>query len=93
MPQGFFDSRGLGRLYLRDVQEDFLKDLMARALDLATLKGADYADVRVTQTTEQLLTMKNGLVETLEFNESIGFGVRVLAAGRWGFCLVERPDP
>jgi TldD protein len=59
---------------------------MARALDLATLKGADYADVRVTQSTEQLLTMKNGLVEALEFNESIGFGVRVLAGGCWGFA-------
>jgi TldD protein len=59
---------------------------MSRALDLAQSKGAQYADVRVSQSTEQLLTLKNGLVEALEYNESLGFGVRVLVAGRWGFA-------
>jgi TldD protein len=63
-----------------------MNDLMARALDLATRKGASYADVRVVQNAEQLLAVKNGLVDTLEYNESIGFGVRVLVGGAWGFA-------
>ncbi len=63
-----------------------MNDLMSRALDLATRKGATYADVRVVQSTEQLISMKNGLLDTLEYNESIGFGVRVLVGGGWGFA-------
>src|SRR5262245_17078714 len=63
-----------------------MNDLMSRALDLAGLKGAQYADVRVSQTTHQRLAVKNGAVEALEFNESLGFGVRALVGGAWGFA-------
>ncbi|MEK7325627.1 MAG: DNA gyrase modulator, partial [Chloroflexota bacterium] len=63
-----------------------MNDLMSRALDLATFRGAQYADVRVAQTTEQALSVKNGLVDALGFTESTGFGVRVLVDGAWGFA-------
>lgn len=63
-----------------------MEDLMARALDQATNGGAAYADVRVSQSAEQIISLKNGLVEDLEYNESIGIGVRVLVNGRWGFA-------
>ncbi|MBI3242892.1 MAG: TldD/PmbA family protein [Chloroflexi bacterium] len=59
---------------------------MLRALDRATRKGAQYADVRVVQTAEQSLSVKNGIVESLSFAESLGLGVRVLAGGAWGFA-------
>lgn len=63
-----------------------MNDLMSRALDLATFRGAQYADVRVAQSTEQTLAVKNGLVDALGFTESTGFGVRVLVDGAWGFA-------
>jgi TldD protein len=66
---------------------------MSRALDLASRKGAQYADVRVSQSAEQLLTTKNGLVEALEYNESLGFGVRVLVNSRWGFASSSTLTP
>lgn len=63
-----------------------MNDFISRALDFAVSHGAHYADVRVSQSAEQYLTTKNGLVEALEYNESLGFGVRVLVDGRWGFA-------
>ncbi len=60
--------------------------LTARALNAAELHGAQYADVRVVQTTTQSVAVKNGLVEGLTSSETLGFGVRVLVAGAWGFA-------
>jgi TldD protein len=63
-----------------------LKDLMSRALDLARLRGAQYADVRVVRNWTETMSVKDGVVEALNSNESGGFGVRVLADGAWGFA-------
>lgn len=59
---------------------------MSRALDLAFLRGAQYADVRVVENRTENLATKNGVVEALNSDETIGFGVRVLADGAWGFA-------
>lgn len=63
-----------------------MKRIMSRALDLARLRGAHYADIRVVHNHTESLIMKDGVVETLNFNENIGFGVRVLSGGAWGFA-------
>jgi TldD protein len=63
-----------------------LKDLMSRALDLAKLRGAQYADIRVVHTRTENISVKDGIVDALNYSESIGFGVRVLANGAWGFA-------
>jgi len=63
-----------------------LNHFISRALDLATMRGADYADARIVQSTEQTLAVKNGAVDALSFDESVGFGVRVLINGAWGFA-------
>ena len=60
--------------------------LSVRALETAKLKGAEYADVRVVHTADQSLAVKNGVVEALSSGESMGFGVRVLVDGAWGFA-------
>ena len=61
--------------------------LASRALETARLKGAQYADIRVVQSAEQSLSVKNGVVDGLCSGESLGFGVRVLAeGGAWGFA-------
>ncbi|MBI3361957.1 MAG: TldD/PmbA family protein [Chloroflexi bacterium] len=59
---------------------------MARALDMARVRGAQYADVRIVHSTEQSLSVKNGVVDGMSFAESLGFGVRVLVDGAWGFA-------
>lgn len=63
-----------------------MKNIISRALDLATMRGADYADARIVQTTEQTFAVKNGAVDALSFHESMGFGVRVRLNGAWGFA-------
>ncbi|MEK9162790.1 MAG: TldD/PmbA family protein [Chloroflexota bacterium] len=63
-----------------------MNHFISRALDLATMRGAGYADARIVQTTEQTLAVKNGAVDALSFHESMGFGVRVLVNGAWGFA-------
>ncbi len=63
-----------------------MKDLIERALNVAQLKGAAYADVRVIHYAEQSIAAKNGVVEALGQSESHGFGVRVIADGAWGFA-------
>ncbi len=63
-----------------------MNDLMMRAMDLARQRGAQYADVRVVHAVSESLSTKNGVVDALNMDESIGFGVRVLAGGAWGFA-------
>jgi len=63
-----------------------LKDLMDRSLDFARLRGAQYADVRVVNNRTQNIAVRDGVVESLNDAETIGFGVRVLADGAWGFA-------
>ncbi|MCC7164578.1 MAG: TldD/PmbA family protein [Anaerolineae bacterium] len=69
-----------------------MKDLAARILNMAQMRGATYADVRVTTRTLQTITVKNGRVQELSQNESQGFGVRVIADGAWGFAASSRDD-
>lgn len=63
-----------------------MQALMNRALDLARLRGAHYADIRIVDFRIQSIQVKNGIVESLNFSESMGFGVRVLWGGAWGFA-------
>ena len=65
-------------------------DLCLRSLEMARLRGASYADVRVMHLRQRDLTTKNGQVGTLAQSESIGLGIRVLANGAWGFASTDR---
>ena len=63
-----------------------MRDLALRALDTARSQGAHYADVRVLRTQAESVTVRLHNVEALTHDESIGFGVRVLVDGCWGFA-------
>jgi len=63
-----------------------MKDITARALNIAEQRGATYADIRVVTRLTQRIAVKNGKVEALSQDESLGFGVRVIANGAWGFA-------
>jgi TldD protein len=70
-----------------------MKDLTGRALNIAQLRGASYADIRIVTRLTQRIAVKNGRVEALEQDESQGFGVRVIASGAWGFASSSRLEP
>jgi TldD protein len=63
-----------------------LKELTDRALNLAQVQGASYADIRIVDRRTQNVNVKNGVVEGLSDAESQGFGVRVIVDGAWGFA-------
>jgi len=63
-----------------------MRDLALRALDTARSKGAHYADVRILRQQAESVTVRLQNVEALTYDESMGFGVRVLVDGYWGFA-------
>src|SRR6266478_2147103 len=69
---------------------NYMWDLCSHALDIARLRGATCADVRVMHLRQRDLTTKNGQVGTLAQSESIGLGIRVLTNGAWGFASTDR---
>jgi TldD protein len=66
-----------------------MKDIANRALDVATLHGATFADVRIVDQRSRALSTKNGKVGTASDAESLGLSVRVIANGAWGFAASE----
>src|SRR5271168_4039482 len=72
------------------VDPKIMWDLATHCLEMARLRGATYADVRLMHLRQRDLTTKNGQIGTLAQTESIGLGVRVLASGAWGFASTDR---
>src|SRR3989304_4332135 len=70
-----------------------MRDVALRALDTARTRGAAYADVRIVHFQSQSVTVRNRNVEGLVVDESLGFGVRVLVDGSWGFAAPPAPTP
>lgn len=67
-----------------------MDQLLLSTLDTAKVKGAEYADIRSVETSQERFVVRNGAVETITKDESTGFGIRVLINGAWGFA--SSPD-
>ena len=63
-----------------------MKHIATWALNVASNRGATYADVRVVAQKSRALTTKNGKVGSASDAESVGMSVRVIADGAWGFA-------
>ena len=70
-----------------------MDDLLSRALDLASVKGASYCDVRLVETNQERIVVRTGVVDTLSNDGSLGIGVRVLVNGSWGFASTNIVSP
>jgi len=66
-----------------------MKEIANWALNIATMRGASYADTRIVSQRSRALTTKNGKVGSASDAESVGMSVRVLADGAWGFAASE----
>jgi TldD protein len=64
-----------------------------RALDTASAKGADYADVRFGVNKDEHAEVRNGVVSSLNDSESSGFSIRALVDGAWGFASSALIEP
>ena len=67
-----------------------MKELIQNILDLAKLKGAKYADIRIVRRQDEEVEVKNGKVEALTRDEDFGFGIRILFQGAWGFACSSK---
>ena len=63
-----------------------MKQIAAKALELAMRRGVTYADVRAVESRDRAITTKNGVPGQIGSGESAGVGIRVLADGCWGFA-------
>jgi len=62
-------------------------------LESALLRGAQYADVRLTTQELEGLSVRNGEVESVAGSRERGLGVRALCDGAWGFAGTASNDP
>lgn len=66
-----------------------MKQIANWALDTANSRGATYADARIVNQRSRALTTKNGKVGSASDSESLGYSVRVIVDGSWGFAASE----
>ena len=67
-----------------------MKTLIQNILDIAKLKGATYADIRVVRRQSEEVEVKNGKVDALTHDEDFGVGIRILLEGAWGFACSSK---
>lgn len=67
-----------------------MKDKLNRVLDLAKLRKADYADVRLVHRHREEIAVKQGRLDALTRDEDLGIGARVLFQGAWGFACSSK---
>ena len=65
------------------------RDLLARALDTAAVRGAVYADARFVHREVEDLQVRNGHVDAITRADALGLSVRALADGAWGFAASQ----
>ena len=63
-----------------------MQDLTHLAIDTARQLGVQYADVRVANYKQQVLATEDQRVSQISDRDDVGFGVRVLVNGAWGFA-------
>ncbi|RFZ11844.1 protease TldD [Mycobacterium marinum] len=56
------------------------------ALSAATAAGASYADLRIQRIGTEIIHLRDGELETAILSRELGFAVRVIVNGTWGFA-------
>jgi len=72
--------------YLLPITENDAQRVSALALECAKKGGAVYADVRILRTRTQHIQTREDKVQAVCDNETLGYAVRVLWNGTWGFA-------
>ncbi len=70
-----------------------LREAAAAALQAAQDAGATHADVRVERLRSQDVTVRDGRLEHLSDDVTLGLAVRVVHGGTWGFASSADVDP
>ena len=76
---------GVRKVVSGPAPDPFFRELAERALNAAQMAGAGYADFRIGRYRNQSVSTREQRVTGLSDNQSLGFGIRVLVDGTWGF--------
>jgi len=91
-------EKALGNnLYDKNVNDEALKNFLSMtdydfkkladtSIFIAKNKGASYSDLRVCKNRNQRISTRENRVDSISDREDLGFGVRVLINGTWGFA-------
>lgn len=63
-----------------------MRDFAKLALDTCRAQGASYADIRIIFSRREALTLRNGVLGSVNKSETLGFGIRAIVGGSWGFA-------
>jgi TldD protein len=67
-----------------------MKEFLQLALDETARLGASYADIRIARYQRQQITSEDERISRLQDQDSLGFGVRAIVNGAWGFASSGR---
>jgi TldD protein len=56
------------------------------AMNAAETLGAEYADIRIQKTIDQVIYLQNLSLKHTSNDVQQGYGIRVFKNGAWGFC-------
>lgn len=62
-----------------------MDEFIKRIIDNVNSKKVEYGDTRIVEIESEVIVLKNGIIEAINHSTDIGFGVRVLKDGAWGF--------
>ncbi len=62
-----------------------MKEFLESALDEMGFQKVDYGDIRIVNRIYQYIVYCDGKVDNVSYGEDLGFGIRVLKGGCWGF--------
>ncbi len=63
-----------------------MRDLVELALEECVKHGATYSDMRIVTIRDEDISIKSGNIETMQLGQEVGFGIRCIADGGWGFA-------
>ncbi|HUL99266.1 MAG TPA: DNA gyrase modulator, partial [Mycobacterium sp.] len=74
----------------RGIDPDFLglprRELADAALSAATEAGASHADLRIHRIVNEVIHLRDAMLETSVISREVGLAVRVIVDGTWGFA-------
>jgi TldD protein len=80
-----YGSEASLRNFLSFSDDDF-KRMSDIALSTSRSGGASYADIRICKNRNQRISTREDKIQSISDGDDIGFGVRVLINGTWGFA-------
>lgn len=71
--------------FLKFTEDDF-KKLADASINTAKSNGASYSDIRICKNRNQRISTREDRIQGISDSDDLGFGVRVLINGTWGFA-------